>query len=86
MDAKASSDLFGSAAHLLAAPQLISDQLEKLVIRNKGTFSAAQAESIVEMMGRVAAAEGQPSDAQRQFIGAVQSWLAVPQTLEGTWA
>ncbi len=86
MDARASSDLFGSAAHLLAAPQLISDQLEKLVVRNKGTFSAAQAASIVEMMGCVAAAEGQPSDAQRQFIGAVQSWLAVPQPVEGTWA
>ena len=85
MDTKASSELFGSAAHLLAAPQLIDNQLQKLVGKNKDRFSAEQAESVLQMMNRVAAADGQPSDAQRSFIEGVRSQLNIEQAPEGTW-
>lgn len=85
MDEKASSELFGSAAHLLAAPQLIHDQLRKLVGKNKDRFSAEQAESVLQMMECVAAAEGQPTDAQRRFVDAVRSQLTMAKAPEGTW-
>lgn len=86
MDAKASAELFGSAAHLLAAPQLIDNQLQKLVAQNKDRFSAEQAESILQMMGSVADAVGQPSEAQRSFIQAVRSRLNKDKAPEGTWS
>lgn len=86
MDAKASSELFGSAAHLLAAPQLIDDQLHKLIGNNQHRFSAEQSESLLQMMSRVAAAEGQPSEAQHSFINAVRAQLGVDKAPEGTWA
>ncbi|RZV32982.1 MAG: hypothetical protein EX272_15030 [Chromatiales bacterium] len=85
MSPKAATELFGSAAHLLAAPQLIDTQLQKLAHKNRDRFSREQAGSMLEMMGRVAAAEGQPSAAQQQFMQTVRSTLAVDQEPEGTW-
>jgi len=85
MDAKTSSELFGSAAHLLAAPQLIDNQLQKLVGINKDRFSAEQAESVLQMMGCVAAAEGTPSAAQHSFIEGVRSELSIESAPKGTW-
>lgn len=85
MDPKESSELFGSAAHLLAAPQLIDTQLQKLVNQNKGRFSAEQAASVLQMMDVVAAAEGQPTEAQRNFIAGVRSGLSVEKEPGGTW-
>ena len=85
MDHKESSELFGSAAHLLAAPQLIDTQLQKLVGQNKDRFSAEQAASVLQMMDVVATAEGQPTEAQRSFIASVRSQLSVDEKPEGTW-
>ena len=85
MSPKAASELFGSAAHLLAAPQLIETQLQKLAHKNRDRFTGEQAESMLAMMGCVAAVEGQPSAAQQQFMQTVRSQLAVHQEPEGTW-
>ena len=85
MSPKAASELFGSAAHLLAAPQLIDSQLQKLAHKNRDRFSREQAESMLEMMGRVAAAGGRASEEQQRFIDAVRSQLAVEQEPVGTW-
>jgi len=85
MSPRAASELFGSAAHLLAAPQLIDSQLQKLAHKNRDRFSREQAESMLEMMGRVAAAEGRPSEEQQRFIDAVRSQLSVAQEPVGTW-
>ena len=85
MDSKASSELFGSAAHLLAAPQLLETQLQKLAGKNRGRFSREQAESMLEMMATVAAAQGQPSEQQRTFIDSVASQLSIEKEPEGTW-
>jgi len=85
LDAKASAELFGSAAHLLAAPLLIDNQLQKLVGKNKDRFSAEQAESVLQMMNVVASAGGQPSEAQRSFIDAVRQQLSLEGAPKGTW-
>lgn len=86
MTERESSQMFGSAAHLLAAPQLIGEQLEKLADRNKDTFTPEQAESLMQMMVKVAAANGSVSARQQAFIDTVRAAYIKAPRGEGTWA
>ena len=86
LDNKEASQLFGSAAHLLAAPALLQSQLEKLVGRNKTTFSAEQADSLVAMVEKVANADGAGTDEQRAFVALLHKELAPKREPEGTWS
>jgi len=86
MDAREASQLFGSAAHLLAAPQLIDTQLEKLADRSKDGFSSEQAGSLMQMMVKVASADGSLSARQQEFIDSVRSAYIKEAKGEGTWA
>lgn len=86
LNEKDASQLFGSAAHLLAAPALLEEQLGKLVARNATTFSAEQALSIRDMAEKVAAANGSPSEAQRSFLAQLSKTLSPAPKPEGTWA
>ena len=86
MTEKEASDLFSSAAHLLAAPQLLDTQLGNLVEKNSGSFSPEQAESMINMVSAVANTDGAASAAQREFIEKMRSTLATPRQQEGTWA
>ena len=76
--------LFSSAAHLLAAPQLLENQLGKLADRNRERLSPAQAESLIDMMNAVVAVDGGPSATQVEFIELLGSTF-VPHQSEGTW-
>jgi hypothetical protein len=86
LDEREASQLFGSAAHLLAAPQLLSDQLQKLVDRNTNRFSNEQAASLIDMMTRVATADGSLTGAQSDFINAVRARYLRDAPEDGTWA
>jgi uncharacterized tellurite resistance protein B-like protein len=86
MEEREASQMFGSAAHLLAAPQLIGEQLQKLADRNKDTFSPEQAESLMQMLVKVAAANGSISTGQQEFIDRVRSAYIKTPKGEGTWA
>lgn len=86
MDARAASELFGSAAHLLAAPQLLDSQLSKLADKNSNRFSKEQVDSLVDMMARVASADGELSATQKAFIGDVRSKFVQQEQPQGTWA
>lgn len=85
LDSREASQLFGSAAYLLAAPQLIETQLNKLADRNKDRFSPDQARSVVHMMVEVASAGGEMSKAQTEFIEKVRSEF-VQEEKQGTWS
>lgn len=85
IDATEASGLFGSAAHLLAAPQLVGTQLEKLADRNGDRFAPDQVSSMVEMMRAVASADGVPSSSQEEFIESIQSRFGTPPEQQGTW-
>ena len=85
IDAKEASGLFGSAAHLLDAPQLVSTQLEKLADRNGERFSPDQVRSLIEMMHKVDAADVRASSKQEEFIESIQSRFGARQTNQGTW-
>lgn len=86
MDAREASDLFGSAAHLLAAPQLIESQLDNLAEMNGGRFSAEQADSLLQMMAEVAAVHGGPSPSQQAFLDKAWSLFVTEKAPEGTWS
>ncbi len=86
LDSREASQLFGSAAHLLAAPQLIDRQLEKLAGRNKDSFSREQAESMIQMMIDVASTDGDLTAAQREFIEGVRSQFVREEKRQGTWS
>lgn len=82
---KEASQLLGSTTHLLGQPQVIETQLDGLFERNKDMFTADQAESLVSMMTAVAAAEGTPSDAQRELMTRVREQLGMPPAGGGVW-
>jgi tellurite resistance protein len=86
MSTKESSELFSSAAHLLAAPQLLDNQLDNLVEQNKHSFSPEQAESMIDMAVAVASADGEASAAQRAFVEKMRSSFALPRAQGGTWS
>ena len=85
MSDKATADLLGSATHLLAAPQLVGAQLKELARRNTDRFSAEQAESMLVMMEKTAAAEGDPTDAQREYLYEMRTAFAPQPKGDGPW-
>lgn len=86
MDSREASALFGSAAHLLAAPQLIDTQLRKLAQVNEGRFSPEQAASLVQMMNAVATADGDLTAGQQDFINGVRSEFVREKQSQGKWS
>lgn len=86
MSSREASELFGSAAHLLAAPQLLDSQLTKLVDKTSGMFSKEQVESLVEMMVKVASADGEMSPRQKEFVDGIGSRFVREEQHQGTWA
>jgi len=86
LDSREASQLFGSAAHLLAAPQLIDTQLGKLADRNKDRFSQDQASSLAHMMVKVASADGDLTTAQSEFIEGVRTQFVREEKRQGTWS
>jgi len=86
LDSRAASQLFGSAAHLLAAPQLIDTQLNVLADKNKSYFSQDQAESMVKMMIEVASADGDLTATQNEYIEGIRSQFVSVEKRQGTWA
>lgn len=84
LSARGASELLSSVAHLLGAPQLIRTQLDGVLSRNRQTFNADQAQSLIRMTESVAAAGGELSDDQRSFIEQMRSTL-IPSARTGKW-
>lgn len=85
LDGQQASDLYVSAAHLLAAPQLIVNQLQILADKNQSSFSKEQAASMIEMMRESASADGTMSAAQSEFVNDMQSRFSPAEPTGGTW-
>ena len=86
LDSRAASQLLGSAAHLLGAPQVIDKQLHGVAEKNKDLFSGDQAESLLQMMLEVISAEGDPSGKQSDYLESIRSLLVPTGKREGTWS
>ncbi len=85
MGEKETSELLGSAAHLLAAPQLISAQLRTLAERSQSKLSSEQAESMLAMMDVVAGAEGSSSSEQREYVEGMRTLFMSQAKGDGPW-
>ena len=86
LDVTEASGLFGSAAHLLAAPQLLENQLNKLADKHKTLFTGDQAESLVQIMTTVASSGGSLSATQREFIDGIREQFGEKAEPQGTWS
>lgn len=85
LDTGGASELLGSAAHLLGSPQILDTQLNGLVDKNHKRFTPEQAESMIEMVSDVAAADGPLSTRQTEFIDSLRARLIPPKYNQGTW-
>lgn len=86
LNPKEAAELLGSATHLLGAPQVIDAQLSGVATKNQNLFSAEQAESMLQMMARVAAADGEMTAEQRELIASFRAQFTPQEKKEGTWA
>ena len=85
LETSSASELLGSAAHLLGSPQVIDTQLNGVVEKNHGRFSREQAASMIEMMTEVAAADGELSPRQKEFIDALRNRYLAADKEQGSW-
>lgn len=86
LDTSAASELLGSAAHLLGAPQVIDTQLDGVAEKNKGQFTKDQAESMIGMMMDVASAEGDLTEKQSEYVERMRSLFVPVEKGQGTWS
>ena len=80
------SELLGSAAHLLGAPQVIDSQLDGVAQKNKDQFSKEQAESMIQMMEAVASAEGDVTAKQGDYVASLRALFMSAEKPPGTWS
>jgi len=80
------AQLMNSVTHLLGARQVLDAQLNGLVEKNSGRFTAEQAESIVDMIIDVVSAGGGASGEQREFVEMLRNSLVPSAPPQGTWA
>ncbi len=85
MDSQEATGMLASAAHLLAAPQLIANQLATLAERSASAFSAAQAISMLEMMTEVASSSGNQTAAQREYVEKMHALFAPKPKGDSPW-
>ena len=78
LDTKEASDLFGSAAHLLAAPSFLAD-------KHASRFTREQADSLIEIMTTVASTSGGLSITQKEFIDGIRARSGTTEEPQGTW-
>ena len=80
------SELVGSAVHLLGSPQVIDAQLNGLADKSKDRFTKEQADSMLQMIHTVCAADGEPTAEQAEFINNLRARLVSPEPTQGTWS
>jgi uncharacterized tellurite resistance protein B-like protein len=77
--------LIASATHLLGAPQVIDTQLKGVIAKNKDRLTPEQAKSMLDMMMEIAAADGDSTAEQREYVDFVRSEFAREEKGEGPW-
>ncbi len=80
------ADLYASAVHLIGAPQVIDKQLSGVIDKNKGLYTNEQAESILELMSEVVAADGDATQAQLDLVESVRSKYISDKQANKSWS
>ena len=85
LEPQEASELVGSAVHLLGSPQVIDAQVKGLADKNKGCFTKEQADSMLQMMVTVCAADGDASAEQTALVENLRTHFISPEPNQGTW-
>src|SRR5262245_8222878 len=76
LNERRASELMTAAVYILGDGAMLRDELEELLAKWRERFSDAQRASALELLEHVAAASGQPSAQQREFIARVRAALS----------
>lgn len=84
-DETSASDMFGSAAFLTKSVADLAAEVPHILAPNKAYFSEEQAQSLVDILTRVAAMDSAISTAQQNTIRAVERELLQGKVKPGEW-
>jgi uncharacterized tellurite resistance protein B-like protein len=85
MSAKAASELLSSTVFLLGDMQVLNHQAPELLQRYQERLAQNQVDSLLGMIGRIAALGGQMSPQQTDLIAQIHAALAPDTSAHGTW-
>ncbi len=80
------SGLLISSSHLLGNGEEVRDNLEKVLTRSLKSFTEEQARSAVELLERVANAEGSVSELQRELVSRARAVIDQKYEITGKWS
>lgn len=84
-DAASASDMFGSAAFLMKNVVDLAAEVPLILAPNKAHFSEEQAKSLIAILTRIAALEGEITQPQQNTIRAVEKELLHEKIKPGVW-
>jgi uncharacterized tellurite resistance protein B-like protein len=82
---KRASELLSSTVFMLGDLQVVSSQLDELIARYRERLDAAQIESLLSMLERMAQVGGAPSPRQETMLESIRAALATAPPAKGTW-
>jgi tellurite resistance protein len=85
LSTREASSLLVSTAYLLRDGDEVRTKLGKVLDASREKFTKDQAESAVSLVERVSLSEGEPSDMQKEFLGAVRSELEHKIEKDSKW-
>ena len=86
LDEREANQLYTASAHLLAAPQLVGDQLDGLTSRHEQRFSGEQLESLFGMVQSVIDHGDPPTTEQAALVNALRDRLQPADAADKAWA
>jgi uncharacterized tellurite resistance protein B-like protein len=85
LSAKAASELLSSTVYLLGDMQVLSHQAEELLGRYREHLAPDQINSLLEMIDRIAALDGEPTSHQVALVELIRQTFGSDSAPQGTW-
>lgn len=85
VDAREAAELVAASAYMLGDAEVLRTQLDGVLANGRERLNREQAESVLEMMERIAGLGGAPTGEQLRLIDAVRGGLTRPAAPQGTW-
>jgi hypothetical protein len=79
------ADLLLASSHLIRNEIYLVDNLDKILKKSQSQFKARQVESMLSMMRRTGALEGELNEEQRKIIAATESYFGRTSQTQDTW-
>lgn len=82
---RGATELLGSSAFLLGDTREFQEHLDRILDNAREKLSPAQTESVLAIMGRIAAVAGTPSEQQSRLLESARAKLGPAPAPRGTW-